>query len=744
MERFRQRPCQLFFLIAGLALFTFLASGLWYRSSQWTDWLHGTSWWRPPHNTPTDSAFQTTNFRAGQAVRSLQAGVTAILAYGPLRDDEAGRAFLGAGRATSASVRGLRLHPPTLAIAGGEDAAAPLLARGRQQGAWPWAQPTGQPEDVVVGRLLQFAVGPWTSPGTFAERLAAADRLHGYRPEQPNQGLWRRAVVKAETVQGQKQAAYIYYQEGGGAEAGSGRAGATAGAAGAAGPGAGRRVVLIGAGVGSLVTASLLAQAGYEVEVLEKNGDDLVGGRLNQVWLAGRRFELGPSLLLLPDVYNQTFAALGLQLAQLVELRRVTPTYLAYFADHDSLVLDPRHAGFPAALERLEPGSFARFKAYLRSAETNLQGGWPNFIEQTLRADLLPAFLWNALSVKNWPLQSQMSSLRQYFKSPKLQALFSFQALYVGLSPYRAPAIFSLLQAIELSQGVYYPLGGFQQIATRLLQRAQQLGVRFRFNASVERILTVGGRATGVRVRGGQDVLLRPGDVLVANPDLPYVEEHLLPADVARDTRRYEFSSSVVSFYFSTRKRFSALGHHTICLSKDYERSWAILEAAANHSVLPADFNFYVHAPARTDPSAAPEGGDSIMVLVPTPPLPAGLSDAEAKRLSDGWVMQARAGVLRRFHAMPDMHDFEKHIEAELVRSPLQWRELYSLSRGAVFGLSCKLSQLSVLRPSCRHPRLGNLYFVGASTRPGNGVPLVMTGARLLAKQIQREQPLHG
>uniref|UniRef100_A0A6U4CWI0 Amine oxidase domain-containing protein n=1 Tax=Phaeomonas parva TaxID=124430 RepID=A0A6U4CWI0_9STRA len=514
---------------------------------------------------------------------------------------------------------------------------------------------------------------------------------------------------------------------------------APASAAGAAQSGGGKSVTIVGAGVGSLVSAALLAQDGYKVEIFEKNPEDQVGGRINQAVIEGCRFELGPSLLLLPDVYRKTFAACGLDLDEEMTIARVDPTYKAYFDDGTGFVLDPRDPDFKGNLEAIEAGSYEQYKKYMESAEINLEGGWPNFIEEKLTLDVLPKFIANALTPRNFPLLSHNQHLKQYFKTKKLNALFSFQDLYVGLSPYNAPAVFSLLTAIELSDGVYYPIGGFHQIPKALRRRCEELGVKFNFGAGVKKISVEGRAAAGVELDDGRSV---ESDLVIANPDLPFVEETMIPAEKKRHTENMEYSTPVVSFYFATDKRFDALGHHTICLSTDYERSWDDIVVEGK---FPPNFNFYVHAPSRTDPSVIqrPGGeGDSIMVLVPTPPLPAGIDDAEKERISQEWYEQARAGVIKQFGKMPGMQDFEKHIVGEQVRTPADWGKLYNMNRGAVFGLSCKISQLSFLRPSPRHPNIDNLYFVGASTRPGNGVPLVMTGARLLHERIMREAPV--
>mmetsp|Transcript_33089 Transcript_33089/g.104096 ORF Transcript_33089/g.104096 Transcript_33089/m.104096 type:complete len:559 (-) Transcript_33089:450-2126(-) len=543
-------------------------------------------------------------------------------------------------------------------------------------------------------------------------------------------------------------------------------------------PLAGKTVAVVGGGVGGLVAAGLLARQGAAVTVLEQR--PVAGGRLGEHRLgpAGEwRFDSGPSLLLMPEVYRETFELLGDP--EPLEMSPVAaPFYHAFFGDDPAgtapIQLDParRREEFAAAIERLEgwPGdSMERFDAYMAAATAALDGGWPLAIEERWDvktvASVLPAFARSAL--RNFPAnlpvgQSHMQQLRRYFPtSDKVRALLSFQDLYVGLSPYEAPAVFSLLQAMELdaaSYGVRYPRGGFGRVRRRLLEQCEKVGVRVRTGVAVTRVEVSqeageagesGAAATGVRIVDGDGSESSfAADIVLCNADLPAAEEALLPPHLSRadKLRSAASSSSVLSLSFALDAQFAdALAHHTIVFAEDLGQApWeSLFGARRTSSFLPvaaappwAPGHFYVHCPTRTDPTAAPAGCDAITVLLPTPPLPVGASEAEAEALSDVWAAAGRASVVERLARLPGMAGWQQSIRHESVIPPARWRREYGLARGAVFGLASSLNQLSFLRPGPRHPRVRNLYFAGASARPGNGVPLVMCGARQVSELL--------
>jgi phytoene desaturase len=502
---------------------------------------------------------------------------------------------------------------------------------------------------------------------------------------------------------------------------------------------------VVGAGIGGLSAASRLAHAGHRVTVIEKNSRCMAGGRIGSLFLGGEgyRFDVGPSLLLLPRIYYEAFSDVGLDLNSIARLKRVDPAYRVFFSDGTTALLSADRQKLAAEVERIAPGSSSAFDDYMSYAQVMLDAGLPNFIEEKLETANLPRFCLEA--VRSSPLESHAKQLERRFSGyPKLQAMLSFQDLYVGLSPFQAPAVFSLLQAIELSdsEGVFYPLGGFHSIAQALVTACTELGVDFLWDSPVKEVLVEGGRARGVKVEGGRTI---KADVTVLNADLPYSEKNLVPRPFRQrrvDPSEVDFSSSVVAFYFATNKRWSQLEHHSIFLCEEnWAQSWdSIFGKDRGYLFDPADVgavNFYVASHSRTDPGACSEDSDAIMVLVPTPPLGEGESSAEERIRVDEWVQAARATVLQRFR-MAGMESFEESIVDEAVHSPLFWRDTFNLRCGSVFGLSHGLSQLSVLRPSSCHPKIKNLHYVGASTRPGNGVPLVLTGASLVVRDILR------
>jgi phytoene desaturase len=266
-------------------------------------------------------------------------------------------------------------------------------------------------------------------------------------------------------------------------------------------------------------------------------------------------------------------------------------------------------------------------------------------------------------------------------------------------------------------------------IVESLMDLAGNAGVEFRFGAAVDRIDTTADRADGVTLSDGSTV---KADVVLANADLPYVYERLLP-DRSAATRmsRKDFSSSAISFFWGLDKSYEELGPHTLFLADDYRENF---DAITRDLGLAANPSLYVHAPARLDPSMAPPGGDTLTAIVPVGHL--------AKRGRQDWDAardQAREHVLRRLRTL-GLTDVRSHIKFEVVYTPVTFEQRHNLANGSTHGLSHKLTQMAFLRPSNRHPRYRNLYFVGASTHPGTGVPIAMVSGRLVAERIAAEQ----
>ena len=488
--------------------------------------------------------------------------------------------------------------------------------------------------------------------------------------------------------------------------------------------------LVIGAGIGGIAAAARLARSGYRVTVLEKNAGP--GGRCDRLVRDGHRFDIGPTLFLMPEIFAETYAALGERMTDHLDLRRIDPTYRIRFDDGTQLALTSDLNALQPQLEAIEPGSFGGLLRYLAEGHTHYHVSLRRFVGRNFYSYA------DYFSPQNLPLLFQLKALVKhydnvghYFRDPHLKAAFTFQNMYLGLSPYQAPATYSLIQYTELADGVWFPMGGLYRVIQSLESIARANGVVFRYNTPVKQIEVDGRRATGVRLQDGTRLV---ADVVVANADLPYVYRDLLPdRRAAEQLERKNYTCSAIMFYWGVDKRFPRLGVHNVFLAGDYRASFDRI--FGDHS-LPAEPSFYVHAPARVDPGAAPAAQDTLFVLVPV-----GHLDASAAQDWDALQSRARASVLRRL-AQEGMSDLAQHLKFEVSYTARDWQSLYNLAKGSAFSLSHDFWQVGYLRPHNRHARYRNLYFVGGSTHPGTGLPIVLISARLTTERILKEMPV--
>lgn len=486
--------------------------------------------------------------------------------------------------------------------------------------------------------------------------------------------------------------------------------------------------LIIGAGLGGIATAARLARNGYEVTVLEKNA--VPGGRCGQITRDGHRFDIGATLFLMPDVFRKTYEALGERMEDHLDLRRIDPTYSVHFTDGAEVALTSDLNSLQGQLEKIEPGSFGGLLRFLEEGRRHYRLALDRFVSRNF------PHAWdyfNPLNLKLiWdlkPIIRHYTNIGHYFKDPHIKAAFSFQNMYLGLSPFDAPATYSLVQYTELAEGVWFPIGGMYRIIESLVQIAVRQGVRFLYETPVEKIEVEGNKATAVRLKGGSRMV---ADVIVANADLPYVYSELLPRDPeVKHLNRLTYTCSAIMFYWGVDRVYSQLGTHNVYISPDYKGSF---ETIFRDRALPDEPSFYVHAPSRVDISAAPEGQDTLFVLVPV-----GHLDDQAGQDWPDMKRRARAAVLRRLSS-EGIPDLEEHIKLEVVYTPRTWHSLYNLERGSAFGLSHNFLQVGYMRPHNRHARYGNLYFVGSSTHPGTGLPMVLLSAQLTTERVLKEQ----
>jgi phytoene desaturase len=486
-------------------------------------------------------------------------------------------------------------------------------------------------------------------------------------------------------------------------------------------------VIVIGAGVAGIASAAHLAHAGLHVTVVEKNSQP--GGRCDRLTRLGHRFDTGPTLLIMPLLYEAEFAALGTPFWEALSLQRVDPTYQLVFDDGRRLALTSDSAAMQAQLEAMEPGSFRQFLRYGEEGRRHYDLTVRWLVSRDFRRAsefFAPANLNPVFQIK--PFVHHYDNMSRYFDDPRLKAAFTFQDIYMGLSPFEAPATFSMMPYTELAHGVWYPRGGMYSVVEALVRIAREAGVEFLLNAGVERIDVNGSRARGVVLQDGRRL---EADAVLANADLPYVYEDLLPRDeMAAGLERKRYSCSVVSFFWGVKKRYETLPPHTLFLADDYRQNFESIIADLG---LPQNPSVYIHAPARLDPSMAPAGQDTLIAIVPVGHLSAN-GDQDWAAIPD----EARRQVFRRL-SLVGITDLESNIKFEVSYTPLSWRARYNLVKGSTHGLCHNLMQLGYFRPHNRHPRYRNLYFAGSSTHPGTGVPTALVSGRLAARRMLDE-----
>lgn len=488
-----------------------------------------------------------------------------------------------------------------------------------------------------------------------------------------------------------------------------------------------KSVIVIGAGIGGIIAAIHLARRGLHVTIVEKNSRP--GGRCDRLSREGHQFDTGPTLFVMPRLYEAEFRLLGASLHEQLELIPVDPTYHLVFDNGSRLALTSDMKSMQMQLESFQPGSFEGFQRYLQEGEQHYQLVLDNIVDRDFRRAS------DFFRIQNLPLIFRLKALvnhyrnmSAYFDEPRLKSAFTFQDIYMGLSPFEAPATYSLMPYTELAHGVWYPKGGMYRVVESLTDLARAAGMEFIFNSAVERIDANATHARGVLLADGSRL---EADVILANADLPYVYQHLLPEDeMVKALSRKRFSCSVISFFWGMDKMYESLGPHTLFLADDYRENF---KSIIRDLSLPANPSLYIHAPARLDPSMAPRGHDTLTAIVPVGHMSES-GEQDWGKLRD----EARQHAFRRLRTL-GITDFESHIKFEETYTPLSWHKRYNLMKGSTHGLAHTLTQMAYFRPSNRHPRYRNLYFVGASTHPGTGVPTAMVSGRLVSGRIMDE-----
>jgi len=486
-----------------------------------------------------------------------------------------------------------------------------------------------------------------------------------------------------------------------------------------------QHIVIIGGGLGGLSAAISLASEGFTVELIEKN--DKVGGKLNILHKDGFAFDLGPSILTMPHIFDALFTRAGKNRADYVAFQSVEPHWRNFFEDGTTIDLTPDAETQAQEFAKLGPNTaveFARFMAYSQKLSSATEAGY--------FAKGLDSF-WDLLKFYG-PLQSLTSfdvfrsmdqGVRRFISDPKLVEILNYFIKYVGSSPYNAPALMNLLPHIQYDYGLWYVNGGMYGLAQALERLAVELGVTIRLNTEVVEIQHNQGRATAVRLNSGE---VLAADILVSNMEVIPAMQKLLGNSAAdlKKMQHFEPSCSGLVLHLGVNRIYPQLAHHNFFYS---DQPRAHFEAIFKSGRLSDDPTIYLVAPCKTDSAQAPAGCEIIKILPHIPHL----NPDKPLSPDDYWVFRER--VLIKLERM-GLTDLRQHIVCEEYWTPHDIEARYYSNQGSIYGVVAdRFKNLGFKAPQ-RSGQLENLYFVGGSVNPGGGMPMVTLSGQLVRDKI--------
>ncbi|MEN9974918.1 MAG: hypothetical protein RLZZ282_924 [Verrucomicrobiota bacterium] len=482
-----------------------------------------------------------------------------------------------------------------------------------------------------------------------------------------------------------------------------------------------KHILVVGAGPGGLTAGMLLAHRGFRVTIVEKS--DRVGGRNSELNLDGFSFDLGPTFLHQKFCLDEIFAETGsasedhLEFVDLNPMTRLSwgDTSLHTFSDTDRMA---------AEIERVFPGSSGGFRRYMIDHAEKFRKIYPclqhpfHSITSYLRPGLLRALPYVLTN------RSVHDVLGDYFDEERLKLAFTFQAKYLGMSPWHCPALFSILSFTEYRYGVYHVQGGLNRISHAMAKVFEQLGGELRLDSPVRELNMAGKNLTGAVLENGESI---QADAVVINADYAHAATQLFNgrSEPEEKMRRRQFSCSTFMLYLGVDKIYPNEPHHHILFADDYRANVADIQSQRHVS---DDMSIYVRNSCVTDPHVAPAGQSGLYVLVPTINTRHGFDwQNHQEEYADK--------VLRRIEQRTGMKDLRDHIVTQRIISPADW-ESSSIFMGATFNLAHTMRQMLYLRPHNRYQGFNNCYLVGGGTHPGSGLPTIYESGRISANLI--------
>ena len=491
-----------------------------------------------------------------------------------------------------------------------------------------------------------------------------------------------------------------------------------------------KKVAIIGAGPGGLAAGMLLGSKGYDVTIYEKQS--YVGGRTSDIRLGEYRFDMGPTFLNMLYIAEEMFELTGRNINDYVDLIDLNPMYDLVF--HDKRIKMTRNIQDMIEQIRVNfPGNEEGYENYIKETQKKLDVLGPVLQTPMNRfTDMLQPKVLKALGELEFG-KSLVDILGTFYKDLDLQLAFTFQAKYLGMSPWETPGAFSILSYIEHAYGVYHIKGGINQLTKAMAKVNDELGVSIRLNSGVKEIKTKNRKIEGLLLEDGE---LIKADEYVINGDFGHIMTNVMQPNTLKKyspqkLEKKKLSCSTFMLYLGVNKRFD-LAHHTIWFAKDYKKN---VEEITNHKLLSEDPSIYIQNAVVSDPAVAPEGKSALYVLVPVPNNTSGIE-------WDAISLKFRTMILKMISEKLGIDDITPYIEEERMITPQDWENEIGVYKGATFNLGHQLTQMLAFRPRNKFEELDHCWLVGGGTHPGSGLPIILESARITVNGILQQDGL--
>lgn len=487
-----------------------------------------------------------------------------------------------------------------------------------------------------------------------------------------------------------------------------------------------KKVVIIGAGIGGIATASYLAKAGYDVHVYEKL--DYLGGRAGVLDKDGFHFDIGPSWYLMPEVFEHYFELMGTTTKDQLALVKLKNAYKVYFGTGDPITIKSDQKHNRAVFESIEKGAGEKLRLYANQAAEVYDLSIKHFLYtnfQTFSEFIKPEIIKKGLRLGRLTLTTYDKEVSRFFKDSRLKRVLEYSAVFLGASPFDTSGIYTLMAALDYRDGVFYPKGGIYKLVEAMVEISRQAGVRYHLNGAVEKIVASKGEVKHIILESGEKV---EGDIFICNADMQFSETRLLEPKYRTYPAKYwknrNPGPSALMMYLGVKGKLDELEHHALLFVDEWKENF---EAIYKSRKAPDPASIYISKATATDPSFAPKGHEALVVLVP---FPAGVYPSKAK----SEILAEK--YLEDIEKMTGITDLRKRIVSRTIMTPSDYRDKYNSWQGSALGPAHIIKQTAILRTGNVSKKLNNLYYVGGSTIPGIGMPMVIISAELTYKRI--------